>query len=83
MAQLAEYWRDVKDHSRKAKNAREEKYKETLLFLSQHHECKEVGNQRRIRDWDFWHTGKVRNIKTGEQITLLKLKQLLEELYEN
>lgn len=76
MGEEGEFWRAVKENARRKQEAYERKISPVLEALIKHPECKEVGNQWRIGgEWDFWWTGTVRNIKTGERISIYKLAQ--------
>lgn len=79
MGELTEYWKDVKEYYRQKQKAKESSLKDIFSFLTNHPECKTVGNQFRIRDWDFWHTGTVRNIKTGHIINVIQLQKILKQ----
>jgi len=74
MSGIGEYWRDVKEHYRN----KQKKLKPIYDQLLERPDCKEIGDQHRIDDWDFWCTGTVRNYKTGERTTLKKLINLLD-----
>ncbi len=73
----SEYWNDIKDYYKDKQNKYEEKISPTLSKLYHHPECKEVGDHYRIGGvWDFWHTGTVRNIKTGQNISINQLVKM-------
>lgn len=71
---MGEYWRDVKQHYRKKQKEYEDKISNDYSYLCSI--AKDVGDHHRIGDWDFWWTGTVRNIKTGENISIKQLKLL-------
>lgn len=74
MGDEGEYWRDIKEHFRRKQNKYEKRISPLMNKLRNHPDCKSVGNQWRIGgEWDFWHTGTVRNIKTGENISVQEL----------
>lgn len=81
MSEMGEYWNDVKSHFKNKKEIYQSKIHDSYDFLRKHKDCEEVGDHHRIfGEWDFWWTGTVRNIKTGEQITY---KKLIEKLQNN
>lgn len=74
MGDEGEYWNDHKDYERKQKAKYEKSIGSILTKLIRHVECKEIGDHWRIGGvWDFWHTGTVRHIKTGESISIIEL----------
>lgn len=78
MGDMGDYWRDVKEHYRQKQNKYEHKIASDYNYL-----CgisKKVGDHNRIGIWDFWHTGTVRNIKTGEVISISELRKLTRNL---
>ena len=74
MGEVGEYWRDVKTHYRKKQNRYENKITPLINELIEHPECNKVGDHWRIDGvWDFWWTGTVRNIKTGDNMGIQEL----------
>jgi len=71
---MGDYWRDVKAHFKGKQDTYEKRIAVELATLRERAE--KVGNHHRIGVWDFWHTGTVMNIKTGERISVQKLLQL-------
>lgn len=77
MSDTSEYWNDVKEYFREKQNRYETKISGVYGDLVSHPECREVGDHYRLSGiWDFWHTGTVRNIKTGENIDIKKLHKM-------
>jgi hypothetical protein len=77
MGDMGEYWRDVKDHYRKKQKKYENKIYSTYAYLCSVSSL--VGDHHRYGEWDFWHTGTVRNIKTGKRISMEQLKDLIKK----
>lgn len=77
MGDLGDYWRDVKDHYRQKQKKYEDKISDDYSWLVKRSVQK--GNQHRIGEWDFWWTGTVRNYKTGRNISIKQLRDLVEK----
>lgn len=75
MGDEGEYWNDHKEYEQKVKARYEKKIAPMLSKIIQ--KSVSVGDHWRFNGvWDFWHTGTVRNIKTGEDITINELYKL-------
>ena len=76
MTEMGDFFRELKKRKRKQQEKYERKISSFLNELIKHPMCKRFGDHWRIDEvWDFWYTGTVRNIKTGENISIYLLAQ--------
>jgi hypothetical protein len=74
MGDEGDIWREVKEYRRQQQDKYEKTISPVINKLIVHPECKDVGDHWRIGGvWDFWWTGTVRNIRTGENISIKEL----------
>ena len=74
MSEMGDFYRELKKRKRKQQEKYEQQISPILHELINHPMCKRVGDHWRIDGiWDFWYTGTVRNIKTGDNISIYTL----------